>query len=478
MSEVVGRAGFNVRHLRHGESGTRSDRASLLHESMRELDARAARYYARANPNIVAVDTRLNVAMVNAGDGTFKRATSTAEVLAYGDARIGTRQNAKGEDRVGNNGRVWDARSFETTLIVTALPRSLCQEVPDAYPILDSDGSPVLDQDGAPLMRSRWVARDRDEALRYFAHAAEFLGSQVLTGGQEAIHGYDVNLDEAYPHAQFMADTLAPNPKKPDQLRVEAQQMWGVSKEVLDGDGKVEQPEAKMRRYQSSFRAYMKGHGYDVELEAAERSLASHTREEWAALQEQERIVEALGDKARAKVAVAEKDGANAWADRTAAKAELEAAKQERSAAVTEREEVASIRRRAKEDGLRDAQEDVSEMMRLADLDRAEAARQEEAARAAREAAERSLRTAQEYEEKLAEEVVRLQSEPPDFKQFLDSPVKEGTTFRDIYHRVMAPKRKARASSNAMLAEIRSELRQEGAPMPRSMAQRQREEPA
>lgn len=90
MSESVGRAGFNVRHLRHGESGTRNDRASILRESMRELDEEAAAYWAAENPNIVADDTRLNVAMVNDGQGGFRRAKSTAEVLAYGDARIGT----------------------------------------------------------------------------------------------------------------------------------------------------------------------------------------------------------------------------------------------------------------------------------------------------------------------------------------------------------------------------------------------------
>lgn len=44
MSEAVSRAGFNVRHLRHGQSGTSTDRASLLHESMRELDSRAAKF--------------------------------------------------------------------------------------------------------------------------------------------------------------------------------------------------------------------------------------------------------------------------------------------------------------------------------------------------------------------------------------------------------------------------------------------------
>ena len=296
MSESVGRAGFNVRHLRHGESGTRADRASLLRESMRELDDEAAAYYAAANPNIVADDTRLNVAMVNDGQGGFRRAKSTAEVLAYGDARIGTKQNAKGEDRVGNTGRKWNPKSFETTLIVVSLPRSMCIEIPNAYPLRDDNGEPVTDIVGNPVMRSRWVPRDRDEALEYFARSGAFLGSEVLPGGHDAMHGYDVNLDESYPHAQYMTDTLADDPKNPGQLRVAAQQAWGVSREVLDHRGKIEQPQAKMTRYQKAYREHMHGLGYEVELEASERSKSSHTREEWAALKERVRVAEALED--------------------------------------------------------------------------------------------------------------------------------------------------------------------------------------
>ncbi|MDO5500185.1 MAG: hypothetical protein Q4F67_10970, partial [Propionibacteriaceae bacterium] len=358
MSEAASRAGFNVRHLRHGESGTKADRASLLNESMRELDSRAAKFYADKNPNIVAADTALNVAMVNDGQGGFRRAKSTKEVLDYGDARIGTKQNPKGEDRVGNTGRKWDPRSFETTLIVTALPKSLCKEIKNVYPILDDEtGKPVLRADGTPLMRSRWVARDRDEALKYFAKAAEFLGANVFTGGQAAIHGYDVNLDEAYPHMQLMADTLAPNPKKPGLLRVEAQQMWGVHASVRDPEtGKVEQPNAKMSRYQREFREHMIGLGYDVEKDASPRGPASHGREEWAEMQNRERIAEALAEDAakdRAKVA--------GWSERLGRFSdELD----------DEREELSELREGARaegrDEGLRQAADETVEIKRRA----------------------------------------------------------------------------------------------------------------
>lgn len=92
---------------------------------------------------------------------------------------------------------------------------------------------------------------------------------------------------------QLMADTLASNPKKPGELRVEAQQMWGVSSEVLTPEtGNVEQPQEKMRRYQQAYRKHMRGLGYDVELHASERNTSSHTREEWAALKERERTAD------------------------------------------------------------------------------------------------------------------------------------------------------------------------------------------
>ena len=348
MSESVGRAGFNVRHLRHGESGTRKDRASILRESMRELDDEAAAYWAAENPNIVADDTRLNVAMVNDGQGGFRRAKSTAEVLAYGDARIGTKQNPKGEDRVGDTGRKWNPKSFETTLIVIALPRSMCVEIPNVYALHDNDGNPVTDDAGNPVMRSRWVPRDRDEALRYFAQSVEFLGSDVLPGGHDAMHGYDVNLDEAYPHIQIMADTLAADPKNPGQLRVAAQQAWGVSREVLDHRGKIEQPQAKMTRYQKAYREHMHGLGYEVELEASERSKSSHTREEWAALKERERIAEALDD----QLAADEELNAKLGKKLASRAADLDA----RESAVAEGERAAAADRLAAQDERREAE--------------------------------------------------------------------------------------------------------------------------
>lgn len=224
----------------------------------------------------------------------------------------------------------------------------MCIEIPNVYPLHDNDGNPVTDDAGNPVMRSRWVPRDRDEALEYFAQSGAFLGSDVLPGGHDAMHGYDVNLDESYPHAQYMADTLAADPKNPGQLRVAAQQAWGVSREVLDHRGKIEQPQAKMTRYQKAYREHMHGLGYEVELEASERSKSSHTREEWAALKERERIAEALDD----QLAADEELNAKLGKKLASRAADLDA----RESAVAEGERAAAADRLAAQDERREAE--------------------------------------------------------------------------------------------------------------------------
>lgn len=461
MSESVGRAGFNVRHLRHGESGTRGDRASLLRESMRELDDDAAAYYAANNPNIVAEDTHLNVAMVNDGNGGFRAAKSTAEVLAYGDARIGTKQNAEGEDRVRNTGRKWNPKSFETTLVVVSLPRSMCVEIPNVYELRDDDGNPVTDLAGNPVMRSRWVPRDRAEALRYFAQTADYLGDEVFAGGHDAIHGYDVNLDEAYPHMQLMADTLAENPSKPGELRVAAQQTWGVSREVLEASGKVEQPKAKMTRYQQGYREHMHGLGYEVELDASERSTSSHTREEWAALKERERIAEAFGDKVAAfsqKVTSdAEINKANA-AKIAAAREQLDADLveieeaegdlDERASDIAERETDWLTRKRRLDARERDLNRRDQE---IAD-DRLAAQNERRVAEDAQRAAQRARTQAEADRQHVRDLVAKIEYMPPEVDDWLDRrKVGDGRTMRDLFNEDTKKRRATRAEVQALI---------------------------
>ena len=95
--------------------------------------------------------------------------------------------------------------------------------------------------------------------------------------------------------------------------------------------------------------------------------------------------------------------------------------------------------------------------MRLADADRAEAARAKDAARAAQQAALRSREETEELREQLAAEVARLEQEPPDFKLFLDTPLRDGRTMRPMFNKVLAPIREKRARSAQLLDEVRNE---------------------
>ena len=343
--EAKGRAGFNARHLRHGATGTESDRRSILKEAMRDLNDWDADFYANKNPNIVREETHLNKSLVNDGQGGFRHAKDVDEVVEYGNARIGTCDNDKGEDRVTDTGRKWRSDSFETSLFVVSLPRTLCTEIKDFYPVIDERGEPVV-ADGEPVMRSRWVARDIDEAREYFMRAAGFLGSNVLTGGTDAIHGIAPNFDEAYPHVQIMADTLGPGDD--GALRCDASRMWGSHRDVRDASGRQESGKAKLSRYQRELREHM-AQWYDVELETAHRSKSSHSREEWARIKDREQIAKALRQSATRKRELIDAEGKRVQdreeeIDERAGKVRVRQAKlAKREAEVTARERAATL---------------------------------------------------------------------------------------------------------------------------------------
>lgn len=204
MAEVTGHAAFHLKHVAHGTAGNRADRRGLLHESMRHLSPKDVARHAGRNASIVPADTHLNTAFVNDGAGGFRTAGTVKEVLDYGDAR---RKRVR---------RKITEKQVTTNLFVVHLPKTMCVEVPDYYPRRNADGSERLDPvTGEPMSRSRWVARDHDEALRYFRDAVDHLGEHVIPGGQEAIHGWATNFDESTPHIQIMADPFAQDPKAP-----------------------------------------------------------------------------------------------------------------------------------------------------------------------------------------------------------------------------------------------------------------------
>lgn len=207
MADTASRAGWHAQHLRHGaaqaghppSANTRGDRSRLLREAMRDLDDDDARRQAARNPSIVPEDTALNTAWVNDGEGGFRLLTGAEgvePVLEYGDVRI---------DAVK---RKWHDKAFETTTIVSWVPKSLLREVPNYYPVRDpKTGKKIGD-------RSRWVMPDDEvgkaKVQRWFVETHKHLTEDVLPGGHDSIHGVVWNYDESAVHVHWMADTLAP----------------------------------------------------------------------------------------------------------------------------------------------------------------------------------------------------------------------------------------------------------------------------
>ncbi|SHJ06146.1 hypothetical protein SAMN02745244_01632 [Tessaracoccus bendigoensis DSM 12906] len=463
--EVVGRAGFHAKHTK-----AVSERSAILHEAMRELDQQSIAYWAARNPNIVVADEPLNMAMVNDSSGGFARCTDRRQVLDYGESRVGLLSRKLREDAPDKNGKMTGG-TVTTSLLVSHLPKSMCEEIEDFYPVLDSTtGEPVVDRNtGEPMRRSRWIAADRDEAVKYFEAVVDYLAENVIPGGRDAVLGYDIQFSESTPHIQIVADTFAADPRKPGRLRVDTSRAWFSHRDVRDEQGKVKSGPAKMREYHEGLKQHLIERGYDISPDFdEERHLAGMGKEEFGRSMDAERVAvaerEYVETKLAAKISVAEKDSKAAWEYKQAAKAELAAAEKERAAATAELEEAVEIKRRAKADGHREgyengrleAQVQLAEMTRLAEGERAEAARQADAARVARRALE-------ETEERLEAELARVVEEPPDFKRFLDTPRKDGKTMRDVYNRAMAPVWASRASRAALLDEVRQEAKHSGA---------------
>ena len=269
----VGRAAFNVKHLRRDNCGgntTRGDRKSLLKESMRELDPDDLAHHAAMNSNIVVADSHLNVPFVNNGDGTFRRAESVDEVLDYQDARM--------------DGVRVQKNSFETSLFVVHLPKSMCVEIPDYY---------TSTVKGREVKRPRYVPRDYDEALQYFEEARRWLADNYIPGGIDAVAGGDVNFDESTPHSQFQADTFSPDPNDPSKLRCRPGIAYNTDKSVRykDGPKKGKQigGKQKMIDAQRGLREHMHSLGYPVELEVSERHDESLNPDRYAEQQDRER---------------------------------------------------------------------------------------------------------------------------------------------------------------------------------------------
>ena len=312
-----GRAAFNLRHLRRDNCGgdtTRVDRKRLLRECMRELDQRDLMHQAAMNSNIVVADAHLNVPFVNNGDGTFRRATSVEEVLQYQDARM--------------DGVRVQKNSFETSLFVVHLPKSMCKEIPDFY---------TSTVDGREVKRPRLVARDYEEAKQYFEEAMRWLAENFIPGGIDAVAGGDMNFDESTPHSQFQADSFSPKPDDPSKLRCRPGIAYNTDTSVRyksgPKKGKQVSGHQKMIDAQRGLREHMHALGYPVELEVSERHDESLNLDRYTEQQDRERDLANRENDVEVKRRSVQRDMDATERDREQAAKELEQAKADREAA-------------------------------------------------------------------------------------------------------------------------------------------------
>ena len=394
-----GRAAFNLRHLRRDNCGgdTRGDRKRLLKEAMRELDPQDLAHQAAMNSNIVVADAHLNVPFVNDGNGTFRRAASVEEVLAYQDARM--------------DGVRVQKNSFETSLFVVHLPKSMCKEIPDYY---------TSEVDGREVKRPRLVARDYEAAKQYLEESMRWLAENFIPGGIDAVAGGDMNFDESTPHIQFQADTFSPKPDDPDKLRCRPGIAYNTDESVryISGPKKGKQISGNQKFIdaQRGLREHMYALGYPVELDVSERHNESLNLDRYVEQQDRERDLANREDEVERKHSSVQRDVDAAAKDRKQAAEELERAQQAREEAQRVQEnaeqqarEVAErvlkeAREKAKQDAEKirgDAQKDAEQELGLAE---AQAEELLDRAKEVESAAEAKLKRVEQEAEQLRSE--------------------------------------------------------------------------
>ena len=282
MGNEVGRAGFHVKHTK-----AVSERGAILDEMMRELKDESIERWAQRNPSIVVEDESLNIALVNGGEGDLVPCKDPKEVLAYGQQRLAKLSTPVKEPKLDPVTGKETGGTWTSSMFVLHLPKSLCREVKDFYPVLDDDGHET------GRRRSRWVARDRDEALQYFEDAMGYMAQEVIPGGWDAILGADIQFSESTPHIQVLADTFAPDPKHPGQLRSEFSRAYGQHRDVRDDKGRQIGRKAKFRRYHDGLKQYMIERGWPVERDVDPlRHDKTATKDMYGALKDEQRVLD------------------------------------------------------------------------------------------------------------------------------------------------------------------------------------------
>ena len=282
MGNVVGRTGF---HVTHEKSVKKRD--AILDEMMRELKDESIERWAQRNPSIVVEDEGLNRAYVNNGDGRLVPCKDPKEVLAYGQQRLAKLSTPVKEPKLDPVTGKEKGGTTTSSMFVLHLPKSLCEEVKDFYPVFDEDGNETGQR------RSRWVARDRKEAMRYFKDALAYMTQEVIPGGRDAILGFDIQFSESTPHIQILADTFAPDPKHPGQLRTEFSRAYGSHRDVRDNKGRQMSGQAKFRRYHDGLKQYMIERGWPVERDVDPlRHDKTATKDMYGALKDEQRVLD------------------------------------------------------------------------------------------------------------------------------------------------------------------------------------------
>lgn len=281
MGNVVGRTGFHVTHTK-----SVSERGAILDEMMRELKDESVERWAQRNPSIVVEDEKLNIAYVNNGDDRFVRCKDPKEVLVYGQQRLAKLSTPVKEPKLDPVTGKERGGTTTSSMFVLHLPKSLCEEVKDFYPVLDDDGHET------ERRRSRWVARDRKEAMRYFKDALAYMTQEVIPGGRDAILGFDIQFSESTPHIQVLADTFAPDPKHAGQLRTEFSRAYGSHRSVRDDKGRQMSGQAKFRRYHAGLKEWMLDKGWEIEADVDPlRHDKTATKDMYGAMMDKERAL-------------------------------------------------------------------------------------------------------------------------------------------------------------------------------------------
>lgn len=279
MGNEVGRTGFHVTHEKSVKK-----RGAILDEMMRELKDESVERWAQRNPSIVVEDEDSNIALVNDGEGGFDPCSDPKQVLAYGNARLAKLSSPIRDPKLDPATGKLKGGTTTTSMFVMHLPKSLCKEVPDFYPVYDH-GEEVG-------RRSRWVARDREEAKRYFDDIVEYLATHVIPGGADAVLGVDIQFSESTPHIHVLADTFAPDPKHPGQLRSEFSRAYGQHRDVRDDKGRQMSGQAKFRQYHKGLKEYMLERGWEIEADVDPlRHDKTATKDMYGAMMDKERAL-------------------------------------------------------------------------------------------------------------------------------------------------------------------------------------------